>query len=186
MDSKLNLRLGGSKMKKVKDIINKIASITSTLCFAGIIFIMLLTVGDIFVRFVFDGIILGAYEIVERSLFCIVFASFAYAQIHKGHVHVTMLVSLFPPKLRMFCLGVTGLLSAFMCFMLSYAASLQAQHALLKNYTTAVLKIKLYPFYWFEVITIAIFGLTVLVDAVQYFIAIYDPDMLASVDDFIG
>ena len=108
MDSKLNLRLGGSKMKKVKDIINKIASITSTLCFAGIIFIMLLTVGDIFVRFVFDGIILGAYEIVERSLFCIVFASFAYAQIHRGHVHVTMLIFNFSPKLRMLCMGVTA------------------------------------------------------------------------------
>ena len=73
-----------------------------------------------------------------------------------------------------------------MCYMLSYAASLQAHHALIKNYTTAVLKIKLYPFYWFEVITVAIFGLTILVDAVQYFIAIYDPEMLASVDDFIG
>ncbi|MFA9423119.1 MAG: TRAP transporter small permease [Sedimentibacter sp.] len=173
-------------MKKIEAYLSKLTSIVSIISYAGIFMIMVLIVVDVFVRFIIGTTIVGAYEIVERLLFCSVFASFAYAQSHKGHVHVTMLVSLFPAKVRMFFLGLTGIFSVVICFVLAYAASLQAIQAFVSNYTTGVLKIKLFPFYWVEFVAMIVLGLAVLYDSLKCFVGISNQEISNEVDDSMG
>lgn len=173
-------------MKKIEAYLSKLTSIVSIISYVGIFMIMILTVIDVFVRFVIGTTVVGAYEIVERLLFCSVFASFAYAQTHKAHVHVTMLVSLFPVKIRMFFLGLTSVFSASICFVLAYAGSLQAMQAFTSNYTTGVLKIKLFPFYWVEFAAMVVLGLAILYDSLKCFAGITNYEISNEIDNSMG
>lgn len=173
-------------MKRTESILYKITNAVSLLSFVGILLIMGITVGDVIMRFVTGRTIIGAYEIVERLLFCAVFASFAYAQIHKGHVHITMVIGILPKNIRMFILGLTGLLSTFMCFTLAYAATIQANMSLKSNYTTGVLKIKLFPFYWLEFATMLVFAFVVLWDAIKCFVGMANEEVANQIDEDLG
>jgi TRAP-type C4-dicarboxylate transport system permease small subunit len=138
---------------------------------------MILTVFDVFVRFVYNDPILGSYEIIERMVFCGVFASFAYAQLQKSHIQITMVVMYFPNKLRFLCVALTGLLSAAIALVMAYAAVVQGGVALRSNYVTGVLMIPLHPFYWVEAATMFAFFVTLLLDAVKSAAAMFDADL---------
>jgi TRAP-type C4-dicarboxylate transport system permease small subunit len=112
---------------------------------------------------------------------CAVFASFAYAQTQKSHINISMLVDLFPIKAKMFCMFITGFLAACTAFFIAYAATRQARTALASNYTTAVLQISLYPFYWIEFLCMAVFGIVLLYDAIKCLLAIFNEDVLKRV-----
>lgn len=141
---------------------------------AGAFFIMMLIVVDVFLRFSLNAPILGSYEIVERAMFCVIFASFAYAQTEKAHIRIDLLVGLFPEKLHLFVDFILLLLSAFMAAAIAYAAYLQSHTALSSGYTTSVLKIALYPFYWVECACMVAFAVTLLYDAAKNLIALFD------------
>ncbi|GHV42822.1 hypothetical protein FACS1894187_25230 [Synergistales bacterium] len=63
-------------MKKFERFLDKAISLVSVVSYAGFFAIMILTVIDVFVRFVYNDPILGSYEIIERIVFYGVFASF--------------------------------------------------------------------------------------------------------------
>jgi TRAP-type C4-dicarboxylate transport system permease small subunit len=168
-------------MKKIKGLLRKLTAVLSLVSYVGFFGIMLLTVVDVFLRYVLSSPILGSYEIVERAVFCAVFASFAFAQTHKAHINITMLVDLFPVRLKMFCLFATGVMSSAAAFLIAYAATKLAARALASNYTTGVLAIPLYPFYWVEFLAMMVFGIVLLYDALKYLAAIFDEKILQSV-----
>lgn len=159
-------------MLKLESIIRKITyaiMVISIVAFAGI---MLLTICDIVLRLLFHSPIVGAYEIVERTMICGVFASFAYTQMVHGHVQITLIISHLPRVVRFIILGLLAVLSGVVCFILAYAAQMQAGVALSSNYVTSMLKIPLFPFYWVEVISMVVLGLTFLFDAAENFFAV--------------
>jgi TRAP-type C4-dicarboxylate transport system permease small subunit len=166
----------------MEELLGKLTTALSLVSYVGFFGIMALIVVDVFLRYAFSRPILGSYEIVERAVFCAIFGSFAYAQTQKSHINISMLVDLFPVKLKMFCLFATGLLSFTAAMLIAYAATILAGRALASNYTTAVLKISLYPFYWIEFLCMAVFGIVLLFDAIKYLLAIFNEDILKSVN----
>jgi TRAP-type C4-dicarboxylate transport system permease small subunit len=164
-------------MKNFEKKLNRVIGWLSAISYAGFFFIMALTVVDVFMRFAFNSPLLGSYEIIERTVFCGVFASFAYAQQQKSHIRITMLVLLFPRFLRHACVAFTGLLSATIALIMAYAAVVQAQTAFSAHYVTGVLKIPLYPFYWVEAAMMFAFFVTLLFDAVKSIAAMFDEKM---------
>ncbi|MDR1874973.1 MAG: TRAP transporter small permease [Synergistaceae bacterium] len=163
-------------MKKFENALNRVIGWVSVISYAGFFFIMLLTVVDVFVRFVFNSPILGSYEIIERVVFCAVFASFAYAQTQRSHIQISMLLLMFPRGLRHVCVAFTGLLSAVIALFMAYAAVVQGRTAFNAHYVTGVLRISLYPFYWVEAATMFAFFVTLLFDAVKSMVAIFDDE----------
>jgi TRAP-type C4-dicarboxylate transport system permease small subunit len=161
-------------MKKFEKFLDRVIGLVSAVSYVGFVLIMLITVVDVFMRFVFNSPILGSYEIIERVVFCGVFASFAYAQLQKSHIQISMLLLLFPRRLRHACVALTGLLSAAIVLVMAYAAVVQAQTAFKAHYVTGVLKIPLYPFYWIEGATMFAFFVTLLFDAIKNMAAIFD------------
>jgi TRAP-type C4-dicarboxylate transport system permease small subunit len=161
-------------MKLCDEIIGRLAGAVSVVSFVGVFFIMILIVSDVLLRFAFNSPILGSYEIVERSMFCAIFASFAYAQTEKAHIRIDFLVGKFPERLHMFFDFLFGFLSASVVAAIAYAAVLQAQTALSSNYTTSVLLLPLYPFYWVEFVCMLVFAITLLYDALKNLIAIFN------------
>jgi len=170
-------------MKKIDAFIGRITGTISIISYVGFFFIMIFTVLDVFLRHVFSSPILGSYEIVERSVFCAVFASFAYAQTQKAHINITMLVDFFPVRLKMFTGFVTELLSAITALLIAYAAMRQANTAFASNYTTAVLYIKLYPFYWVEFLCMVVFAMTLLYSALKNLLAIFSKNIMKEVTE---
>jgi TRAP-type C4-dicarboxylate transport system permease small subunit len=168
-------------MKRVEELLGKLTTALSLASYVGFFSIMLLIVVDVFLRYVFSRPILGSYEIVERAVFCSVFASFAFAQTHKAHINISMLVDLFPVRLKMFCMFATGAMSSTAAFLIAYAATKLAARALASNYTTSVLGIPLYPFYWLEFLAMLIFGAALLLDALKYLLAMFYEEILQSV-----
>ena len=163
-------------VKKFERNLDRFIGLVSVISYAGFLFIMLLTVFDVFGRFVYNKPIIGSYEIIERTVFCAVFASFAYAQRQKAHIHITMLVILFPSKLKFICTALTGLLASVIAMYITYAAFVHSDTASSFNYTTGVLRIPLYPFYWLQCFTMGAFSLTLFFDSLKSIIALFDDD----------
>lgn len=157
---------------KIDKILSRVASVVSLISYIGIIFIILLIVVDVLMRKFMASNVLGAYEMVERALMCMVFASFAYTQTNRGHVTVTMFVSKAPRLIRFVLLGVVYMISTITAFLVSYAAYVQVGISVKTNTMTAVLMIPYYPFFALESICMLIFGVVLLWDAIKMFLAI--------------
>lgn len=164
-------------MKKAENIVKKITGVVSIVSFVGFFFIMALTVCDVLIRKLTGQSILGVYEIVERVMICAVFASFAYTQTAHAHVNITMVVSAFPQKLRFAVMALNNLISGGVSVLVAYAAWRQCNVAMASNYTTGVLLIPTWPFYWVEIISMAVLCLAFLFHAVMNAAAIFNKEL---------
>ncbi len=173
-------------MLKIGNVIHKIASVVSIISFVGFFGIMFLTVCDVIIRYVSGVSILGVYEIVERVMVCAVFASFAYTQTEHGHVSITMLVMKFPPKVTSIIYCIHSLLSTAISVLVIYAAYRQGNVAMSSNYTTGVLYIPLWPFYWVEIVSMAILAITLFYEAIEHFVALFSPTIAEATRKSIG
>lgn len=169
-------------MKNLEKIIRKLTGILCVVSAAGFFFIMAITVCDIVIRYVTGDSILGVYEMVERMMICAVFASFAYTQTEHGHVQITLLVGKYPPKLRFVMVALNYLLCAVASVFVAYAAVRQAGVALESNYTTGILHIPLYPFYWVELVSMVFLCLAFLLDMVKSVGALFNQKLAAEIN----
>lgn len=158
-------------MKKIDNIIRRLTkgfAWINVITLLGIVFVIVL---DVFLRFLSGQTLRGAYEMVQYLLMIAVFSSFAFCQTERGHVHVTMLVSKFPRKLRFIIYALTEIVSAAAAFLVAYAAIKQGNVYLASNMTSGVLLLPLAPFYWLEGLCMAVFGLSLLWEGIKGFAA---------------
>lgn len=153
-------------------IVDRFTLAVSLVSYAGVLAIMLLNVGDVFMTKTFTAPIKGAYEITEVLLLCTVMASFAYAQSQKSHINMGMILKRLPRRPAFAIYSLLGVVSAATAGAVGYAAILQAQSAIDRNAITSVLHIPLFPFYYVEAIAMFFFALVLLYDAVFAFLAI--------------
>lgn len=156
--------------------IRKLTTLFGVISYVGFFGVMLMTVADVFMRYLFNAPIYGAYEMVQYLLMLGTFASFAYCESLHGHINITMLIRLFPPKLSFLSYALTGFGSAWVLFMIGQAAVEQAQMFDQLNYVTSMLRIKTAPFLWFEAITMFLFALMVLFHAIESVCAMFDQE----------
>lgn len=164
-------------MKQLEKIIKKITGILSVVSAVGFFFIMAITVCDIVIRYISGDSILGVYEIVERMMICAVFASFAYTQTEHAHVQITLLVAKYPAKMKFVMLTLNYLLCAAASVFVAYAAVKQANVALSSHYTTGILLIPLYPFYWVEVVSMIVLCIAFLLDMGKSVAALFNREI---------
>ena len=163
-------------MKIITWLINRIAMIVGGISFTGIAVMMVLITVDVILRKFFNSPINGSYEIVQYLLMLVVFASFSYTQMKKGHVRVSMFVNKMPWRLRCFINGVNELLCAILSGILCYAAMVQAQYLFEGKWTSDVLRFPTSPFFWFESVASFVFALVLLWDAVRNFKAMFNKE----------
>ena len=161
-------------MKKLKNVINKISDYTAIISFVAVAVLVLLNVADVLASKIFGSSITGAYEISECVLLCAVFASFAYGQTKKTHVHMTILVEKFPGRLKFIVNFLGYILSMGMCGALTYATGLQMMRQLSQNNVTGILHIPYFPFYLVAFICLVVFAITILYDLIVSFLAIFN------------
>ena len=160
-------------LRKISDILNRIMGYIT---YAAFFVIMAFIVINVFMRFVLDAPVLGAYEIVEQMMFVGVFCSFAYAQQQGSHIRVTMLLLHLPKRVAMAVCCLTSICGVGILTLLTSAAYKQFALALQHSYTSAMLKFPLSPFYALEIVCCVIFALAVLVEAIDYGIGIFNKE----------
>ena len=91
----MNLRRLAQRVLKIIRIFIKSGAYVGI---AALILMMLVTVSDVFLRYVFNRPILGSIEIVKFLLIIVAFLAIPYCALEDGHVKMDFAVSRLPPR----------------------------------------------------------------------------------------
>ena len=128
---------------------------------------VMLTVVDVFLRYVFNRPILGSYELTEFMMAILVFSSVGYAMVVKGHVVVDLVFSRLPQKAQHIVECVTSFIAFILFSVVTWRNVLHAQTTWQRNDVTAELFIPISPFILFVAIGIAVLSLVLFVQCIQ-------------------
>ena len=111
-----------------------------------ILFIMIVTVVDVVLRYIFKAPLKGAYEFSEIFFLSSVFLGTAYTQLCRGHVKVDLLVSRLSSKVNLILEICMLLIALPICGLLTW----QGAEAFLKSFSTGeyrwgLMKMPLWP-----------------------------------------
>ena len=131
---------------------------------------MLLTVGGVIGRYLFNSPIQGATPISETFLVYIVAFTLAYTQLVKRHIRMEMLLVRLRPKPRDLVNGVTLILALFYMGLMIYATSANAYRSVIAGeYETGLINVPLYPGRIALALGCLIFGIQYVVDTIGSF-----------------
>jgi TRAP-type transport system small permease protein len=133
---------------KIGSILESASKVMALIAAAVLFIMMLVTVGDVIGRYFFRTPIKGTWEIVGLSLIFAATWGFAYCQLKKQHINVTIILERFPPRVRA-VLTVTSLVFGLVGFsIICWRMILQAQKYFLmtRGNTTDTLNLPYAPF----------------------------------------
>ncbi|MEW6669810.1 MAG: TRAP transporter large permease subunit [Thermodesulfobacteriota bacterium] len=137
-------------LKKSSDALS---SLVNAFGIVLLIFLMLITVADVCLRYFFSMRVVGTYELTEFALVVSVFLGMAYTMTQGGHVGVEVFVSLLPSRIRLLVEYMTLLLSLFIFCVITWRSVLFALAQGRRGLTSLVLHLPVSPF-----ILVAAFG----------------------------
>ena len=154
--------------------INKVARFAETKIYAlsrimGIIAIavlvamMLFTVLDIFLRAFFNHPIPGDVEIIERSMVCVGFFGLAWCALRGMHIKVDLVVGFMPKRVQSIIDIFNCLLGLFLCIFVAWFSFAESLANLEMKSVTSILRVPLFPFYWFVTVGYGVLFLAILV-----------------------
>ena len=129
---------------------------------------MFLTAADVFGRYFLKRPIVGAYELQEYLMVCVVSLTLAYCAAEKGHVVVDILVSRFPQRVQAVIGAFTMFFGLCLCSVITWQAVVYVQRTLGSGLVSATLKIPRYPFIGVLVFGMALFCLVLLIDFFEF------------------
>lgn len=106
---------------------------------------MVITVADVFCRYVLDYALVGATEIIQMLVTCCI-ASFAAAILDNRHVKIDMVIERFPKKVQRIIDICMLLLCLLLCAVLSWRHVAQALYTKDMRATYSMLKLPMWPF----------------------------------------
>jgi TRAP-type C4-dicarboxylate transport system permease small subunit len=146
-------------MDSIKKFSGQLAKVLYHVAGASIVCMMLLTCADILLRF---GVTLykstgwdflasvrpiaGTYELVCFMGAVAVSFAMAHTSVEKGHVAVSLLVRMFPPRLQAIIRVITGSFSFILFALISWRSVLYALHLRESGEVSLTLQLPFYPF----------------------------------------
>ncbi|MFC1823087.1 TRAP transporter small permease [Thermodesulfobacteriota bacterium] len=132
-----------------------------------LVLMVMLTVVDVFLRYVLNRPILGSYELTEFMMAILVFSSVGYALVVKGHVVVDLVFSRLPKKAQNSVECVTSFIAFVLFSIVTWRNVLHSWTAWQRNDVTAELFIPLSPFMLFTAFGIGVLALILFVHFIQ-------------------
>jgi TRAP-type transport system small permease protein len=131
--------LTAKKVHAISSVLNAVG--------AGVLFLMMfLTSADVFMRFLFNRPIKGAFELTELMMVVTVFFAVAYTESKKSHIGVELLVDRLRQRAQAGIDALTSLLSLGIISVILWQGALSAHETFLKGEYSALLKIPLFYF----------------------------------------
>lgn len=155
------------QIKKTAQFVeSKIHALSQIMGFIAIIVLvamMLFTVLDIFLRAFFNNPISGDVEIIERSMVFVGFAGLAWCALRGMHIKVDLVVSFMPKRAQDIISCFNYLLGFGVCIFFTKYSFLEGIANKELNSVTAILRVPLFPFYWFVTFSYAVLCMAILV-----------------------
>lgn len=128
---------------------------------------MVLTVVDVFMRFVFNNPITGVSELTTIMMVCLPLA-IAWAAVNKRHVSVDLVMRNFSPRVQAIVDSITLLLGlgaiAFMVWRGFITSLFEMKFG---YYASILLPVPIHPFHWVMILGLFMFCLVLLTDLIQ-------------------
>ena len=159
-------------MKKAFIIVERIAEIVSWLGIALILVIGGLYIGDALGRLLFGLQARGSFEFAQFCLCALTFASYAYTQVRRRHIHVGFIITHFPPLGRYTLSFIEFIICFAVCCIITYSLWIAGIYAAAANKITMVLELPFAVIYYLSSVLMALFAVTILFDVFRSFIAI--------------
>ena len=144
----------------VKAISKKMGVFSSLSAYLGafaLFGMMVLTAADVIGRYIFNAPILGVFEVTEFMVLILIFSFLAYAQYHKTHISVELLVNLFPKRIQVYIDLFNHALCLLLMVLITWMGFDRAIEMMQTGEASPNLGIPDYPFVFFLV-----FGCTVM------------------------
>lgn len=109
---------------------------------------MLLTVADVGLRWIFNYPIIGTTEITESMMACIAFFALAWCAAEKSHLKVDLVVDRFSPRVQAVLDSLTTLAGLCMVALIAWRSFLEGMAVQEMNLISSLIKIPAYPFYY--------------------------------------
>jgi len=124
-----------------------------------LVLMVLITVVDVFLRYVLNRPILGSYELTEFMMAVLVFGSLAYTMAVKGHVCVDLVVNRLPERGQAIVECITSLFALILFSLATWRNVLHAGKTWERNDVSAELFITISPFVLFVALGLAVLSL---------------------------
>lgn len=128
-----------------------VSTITRILAMAaGIVLaaMMLLTVADVGLRWIFNYPIIGTTEITESMMACIAFFALAWCAAEKSHLKVDLVLDRFSPWVQAVIDSLTTLAGLCLVALIAWRSFLEGMAVQEMNLISSLIKIPAYPFYY--------------------------------------
>ena len=152
--------------------INKICKIFNAVAAGMLFLLMVLGATDVIGRYLFNAPINGTMERGQILLGLMVFLSWGYTQIKKGHVNVELFVMKFPPRLRSITNFITTLLMLLFMILIVWQSTLAAIDTHNVKEVIYVIHWPLAPFMLFVPIGGIFLCLVLMMELMQHFVRI--------------
>lgn len=170
-------------------ILHRITKVTDMICYIvsffsiAVLVVLVVMVGsDIVIGNILKKPVSGLYEICQVLLTTFIFSTWAYTQTVHGHIHVTLFISKFPPKIRFLSFAFTSFLSVVVTAIASYGLVGQIQLLMRTRECTGTLQIPYWPFYVFELAAFVLLTIVLFFDALKAVNAMWDKDMAREIE----
>jgi TRAP-type C4-dicarboxylate transport system permease small subunit len=140
------------------NIIRVVSRVLGYVATGFMVFLMLLTVVDVFLRYFFKAPITGSTEISRLLMVIIVFPALGWAAIDRAHIRVDLVVSRIPARLQAIFSSITFFFALVTFVIITWRSFLEAT---VVNRQTSLLHLSFTPFYWVMSVGFAIFCLAI-------------------------
>jgi len=135
---------------------------------AVLVAMMLLTVSDVFLRYVFKKPILDSIHLTEYMMVCVVFLALAWCEVNGKHVTVDLIVSRFSPRIQAVFSSGTYLVELGLCSLITWQSFRETLAIKQLQKSSLLLGVPVYPFYFVLAFGCAIFSLVMLTKLIHH------------------
>ena len=128
------------------EVVSLVSKKINTVGMGVLVVMMLLTTTDVFLRYLFNRPIKGAYELTEFMMIILVFFGLAHTASVKRHIALDVVASRLPQQARMVMGDITYFLSLALSSMMTWRSIVQAKVLWSANQTSGSLYIPVFPF----------------------------------------
>lgn len=142
------MRLGTAMgARATEQALKSITSLAATVAGIVLVALMMLTVADVFLRYVFVRPIVGSAEASESMMVATGFLALAFCALEGRHIKVDLVVSRFPPRAQLAINTVNYLIVAGLSLLVALETYNQAFIVRRLGVASNLLHIPQYPFY---------------------------------------
>jgi len=133
--------------------INFLSRIMNYMAMGVLVLMMLLTVSDVLMRFLFRNPIMGSTELIEVMMAVVVFLALAWGAVTREHLKVDLLISHLSPRVQAIVDSITMFMGLGMVAIITWRSFLDSMDV---QTSSALLKFPMYPFHWIMTLGFAV------------------------------